>query len=380
MSKKFRGFTLVELLVVIAIIGVLIALLLPAVQAAREAARRMQCQNQLKQLAIATHNYHDTYVTYLPAACVYPFAPAVANANGGRLSGFIFLLPYIEQTALYDSITSQNYNFDFCLDSPTVAVNGVTPAAVSLAPLLCPSDGPKPGSGEAGRTNYRFCYGDLPVRADALNGTGGPGETAATMFYSGNRGCFTVNKQGSLASMTDGTSNTIMFSEGVISTVAAGQADSKVRASVNEYAGLGTAGTWDGATENCSAGVPAKTGKNWSAAGAVGGSGRRWGDGAPMYTAFSTIFKPNEGSFATVIANAEVGQQATSYTAMGASSNHSGVVLAAIGDGKVISINDNINNDGGGTGTAKHLTKTGRSNFGVWGAYGTKGGGEPSSL
>src|SRR3989304_6126583 len=107
------GFTLVELLVVIAIIGILIALLLPAVQAAREAARRSQCTNNLKQIGLALHNYHS-------AANCFPFrqggsgfhlAPSwgtdgAAN-NQGRLSGMGLLLPYMEQTALFQQITSR---------------------------------------------------------------------------------------------------------------------------------------------------------------------------------------------------------------------------------------------------------------------------------
>ncbi|MEN6493790.1 MAG: DUF1559 domain-containing protein [Thermoguttaceae bacterium] len=87
-----HGFTLVELLVVIAIIGILIALLLPAVQAAREAARRMQCTNQMKQLAISLHNYHDTFLAFPPGG----------RSAGNQLSWAVSILPYIEQKPLYD--------------------------------------------------------------------------------------------------------------------------------------------------------------------------------------------------------------------------------------------------------------------------------------
>src|ERR671912_555830 len=101
-----RGFTLVELLVVIAIIGILVALLLPAVQAAREAARRMQCGNNLKQLGLALHNYHDTFKVFPPALLNSGHVSAgyvTANFPEGprNHSGHLFLLPFIEQTTLH---------------------------------------------------------------------------------------------------------------------------------------------------------------------------------------------------------------------------------------------------------------------------------------
>ena len=97
MKRSLKGFTLVELLVVIAIIGVLIALLLPAVQAAREAARRSTCANQLKQYGLGVHNYHDT-IKVLP--------PAGTGSNQGRprISWHVRILPYTEQTALYEKL------------------------------------------------------------------------------------------------------------------------------------------------------------------------------------------------------------------------------------------------------------------------------------
>jgi prepilin-type N-terminal cleavage/methylation domain-containing protein len=100
------GFTLVELLVVIAIIGVLIALLLPAVQAAREAARRMQCSNKLKQLGIAVHNYHDTH-NALP--CGRPvLGTGITNVDWGRWSVFVWILPFIEQSTAYSTLIAHD--------------------------------------------------------------------------------------------------------------------------------------------------------------------------------------------------------------------------------------------------------------------------------
>jgi len=103
LKNKQSGFTLVELLVVIAIIGILISLLLPAVQSAREAARRLQCSNNLKQLGLAIHNYADSTKS-LPAYANWAFGAQnlAAADNNSRWSGFIALLPYFEQTSLYD--------------------------------------------------------------------------------------------------------------------------------------------------------------------------------------------------------------------------------------------------------------------------------------
>ncbi len=103
-TKPRRGFTLVELLVVIAIIGILVALLLPAVQSAREAARRMQCQNHLKQLGLALHNYHDT-LGYFPPSSNWAAIAEVNTKNNANLRAnwVISILPYIEQQSLYNS-------------------------------------------------------------------------------------------------------------------------------------------------------------------------------------------------------------------------------------------------------------------------------------
>ena len=112
-NRRFAaGFTLVELLVVIAIIGILVALLLPAVQAAREAARRTECNNNLKQLGLALHNYHDTHKAF-----VYrkggTTGGTTAQSNQGRRSGFISLLPFMEQTPMYEQINAGDAAIDF---------------------------------------------------------------------------------------------------------------------------------------------------------------------------------------------------------------------------------------------------------------------------
>jgi prepilin-type N-terminal cleavage/methylation domain-containing protein/prepilin-type processing-associated H-X9-DG protein len=172
------GFTLVELLVVIAIIGILIALLLPAVQAAREAARRSQCSNNLKQLGLALHNYHDAFKVFPPSALgLASCSWGTFDPIGLNTSGWTMTLPFMEQTPLHSAYNFNQPASHYQAAGNTAAIIGdsVTSGnakvvSTKLAAFLCPSDdgnplhadnahyGVKAGSGVLGaKTNYDFC-------------------------------------------------------------------------------------------------------------------------------------------------------------------------------------------------------------------------------
>ncbi|HUY31435.1 MAG TPA: DUF1559 domain-containing protein [Pirellulales bacterium] len=211
-AHRRSGFTLVELLVVIAIIGILVALLLPAVQAAREAARRTQCTNNLKQIGIAMQNYHDIYNVFpFGKGAMYPGAPPFA-----RWSAHAMLLPYVEQAALYQSI-----NFKFPPETPGMGPTPTTgfmpqyfspinsiPCRSLVPGFLCPSDSNNDPGGWPGQNNYVGNQGTwLCDRGDVVPPTAtiAPTEVSHGVMYYLSK----VN----IASVRDGTSTTAFFSE-----------------------------------------------------------------------------------------------------------------------------------------------------------------------
>jgi len=192
-TARNRGFTLVELLVVIAIIGILVALLLPAVQAAREAARRMQCSNNLKQLGIATHNVHDTYKLF-PPLCA-PSAVArltVAGPFKGPYGRTIFhwMLPFVEQQTIYDKLDpNQTYAG---LQYPQVINTFLCPSEISTKDGKCNTT--YGGANNWGAQNYGANYFVF----------GNPDATSAALRVQGSK---------NFASITDGTSNVVLYAE-----------------------------------------------------------------------------------------------------------------------------------------------------------------------
>jgi len=195
-GRRWLGFTLVELLVVIAIIGILIALLLPAVQAAREAARRSQCTNNLKQVALGLHNYHDVYKTFPRYAmginnvdCAPGSTTCANNSDWRGHSVHTMLLPYVEQKAVYASV-----DFRLCY---WVGTNGSGPRFAKVPPYQCPSDPPVPST-SAGPITYPVCEGP---------NWGYQGSTSTA------NGMFRRWIETGMAEVLDGLSNTIMLGE-----------------------------------------------------------------------------------------------------------------------------------------------------------------------
>ena len=235
------GFTLVELLVVITIIGILVALLLPAVQAAREAARRMQCSNNLKQMVLSSHNFHDTYKRLPPGILgqpqVIPPGQVSSWTQQQNLGTLVFLLPFMEQQNVYDRIDSAlNMKVDSYYPRDHQAPDDrVTPwwttsaswsaAQTNIPGFKCPSDSPETGTGTlaalwtrvasgnratiyiaswgvnypTGRTNYSACAGGL-------------GE-AANHGWARYKGLYWTRSKNRFADSVDGTSNTLAFGE-----------------------------------------------------------------------------------------------------------------------------------------------------------------------
>ena len=194
--RRRGGFTLIELLVVIAIIAVLIALLLPAVQQAREAARRTQCKNNLKQVGLAQHNYHDTFSTFPPGA-IQAFPPGNAQNEATWIS---MTLPGIDQGALYTRA-----NFSSCFGC-TVAPGNPTYeiSSPSIPMMLCPSDVDVPlALGIYRRGNYAGNSGIGPLHS--VSDPKDPTRTAA--------GPYTMNSSTRSRDFVDGMTNTVLVAE-----------------------------------------------------------------------------------------------------------------------------------------------------------------------
>ncbi|SFI87222.1 DUF1559 domain-containing protein [Planctomicrobium piriforme] len=338
------GFTLIELLVVIAIIAILIALLLPAVQQAREAARRSQCKNNLKQLGLALHNYHDVYnmFNYRQGGTSAGSNPGV-NDNWVRLSGVVGLLPYLDQAGLYNQISGP-----LVIGATTYQPMGpgpwqaaYTPWQAKIPALICPSDTRHVDTGNAGRTSYPFCAGD-----------------SINVNSTTPRGVFGYQSGVSIRDIIDGTSNTLLMAERAFPTTTN---------DINyvKYVGA-TALT---IPSDCQAQFNYTTRQYSTATGSLANyGGIRWADGGQGVSGFNTILPVNSPSCQNGSSQHE-GQEGF-YSA---SSRHVGGCHTLLADGSVRFIGENIST---GNLSASATNLSGASPFGVWGALGSKASGE----
>ncbi len=305
--KRRTAFTLVELLVVIAIIGILVALLLPAIQAAREAARRTQCTNQIKQVATAMHNYHDTYKK-LPA---YQYHVSGVNSWQGH-GPFTMILPYMEQQPLYDQV-----DFTRAWDHG----NNQNVRRTHLEVLTCPSDLEYPNPTYGG-TNYAFCGG---ARRDFYS-TGGPIPSS---------GMFLRRRESKLGDVLDGTSNTVMIGEILKGDDANGTLSPK-----RDYTNSLSLPTdeFPTAAEIETAGIACdSTATGWQQSNA----GRDWIASFPGQVAFNTIAPPN-WQHITCCSGGGFGYACDRNGIVPARSLHPGGVLIALGDASTRFVPDSV--------------------------------------
>jgi prepilin-type N-terminal cleavage/methylation domain-containing protein len=364
MSSRIRirqGFTLVELLVVIAIIGVLVALLLPAVQAAREAARRSSCSNNLKQLGIALHNYHDVHNRF-------PYLRGGRNSPSNRCGdyhGILALLPHFEQGARFDQWSSD----------PTVRHpydNGYAPWQQQISGILCPSSNVPANRyyPNAMQRSYHFSVGTTVGNQAIAN----PPAATTNNYFGNTNGLFGYQNPGiwstpcplgpapaihkGFRDITDGSSNTIAISE-------KGLGQTPVTNSIYGHVIFNVSGS-DTNPVNC---LNRAVNKKYIAGSSISTwtAGSLFAFGHPHWGAFTTILPPNSPS--CYVMNQDNPSNCPGI--FSASSFHPGGALGCMADGSVRFIPETIDCGNFGTGTTP--------NIGVWGAMGTIAGGESFS-
>jgi len=355
---RHRAFTLIELLVVIAIIAVLVALLLPAVQQAREAARRSQCKNNLKQYGLALHSYHETY-NLLPSGEMQPNCCNTGVQGGSpRYSPNVALLPYMDQQPTYNAISSSYKSLTngntYARFSSAPWDTGYSPFLTSIPVFVCPSDTKSAQGGTIGKCNYMFCRGDTTWDHNEWTNNGNP--------MRGYRGMF--GGQGSCRNfrdVLDGLSTTIMMGERI-------QAKAWNDPLVSHGGVLSNIGS--GFRTNPSLCLAYAVNGTYTSTAVQAISGTRWPDGAPGFTGMTCVLGPNKANCTQGGWDGEDGI----YEPM---SMHSGGVQCLFADGAVRFISNSINT---GNVTLPPADVPGAANgpspYGVWGALGSRAGGD----
>ncbi len=328
LSSLRRGFTLIELLVVIAIIAVLIALLLPAVQAAREAARRTQCVNNLKQIALAVQNYNDVNGSLPPSAMNQPSGTQLANNFGMKAR----ILPFMEQQMVFNAL-NQTFNLE------DASGGNDTIATMQINAFLCPSDGNVPigtYKWKNGLGAYQTGYGSYPNNVGTLYALASAGGKMDGPAYRMNEA--TPNNHNAavvLASITDGTSNTAIFSEWLRGkNQSPGQPGLWLVYNSSDALPKTTTLSADSFMNNC-----LSSNSIWVASGWTDNKGMKWANqNCAAGGCYSHIMPPN-----TKACFFNGNGPDNIDTMVGASSNHPGGVNVSFLDGSVHFIKNSVN-------------------------------------
>jgi prepilin-type N-terminal cleavage/methylation domain-containing protein/prepilin-type processing-associated H-X9-DG protein len=377
-KKLRRAFTLVELLVVIAIIGALIAILLPAVQMAREAARRMTCTNHIKQIGTALHNYHDTQQVFPP------FGLMMLNTTSRyRYSPHVSLMPFMEMQNRYSALIAATNKYN-AGDTSGGNVDGDRSAwsewfGAPVTILCCPSDGynTRKANSTHGISNYCFSEGDF-MPSYVTDGFAENAYTANAVRRDrdNKRSAFPVYKIRDFSSITDGTSNTIFLSERCTNN---DRLAGLIKGSV--IAPIGTKISDENGTANATM-IPQDC-LNRVAAGGLydlsGGKGTAihdnffswWGI---ICVKFQTILPPNGTSCSTSDNPANRDNANFNAALLPPTSYHPGGVNIGWGDASVSFMSETIQTEGMNLDAA--VERSGESVYGVWGALGSINGGE----
>ena len=366
LKRGRNGFTMVELLVVIAIIGIMVALLLPAVQAAREAARRMSCTNNMKQLALAQHNYHATFKAFTTSSSWHR-GGILGDSRAESWSEKVMLLPYLEQQSIYDATDWLLAPYD---PWGWHGNQNILTQSRKLSVFNCPSN---PTSHLNGRANFTYAIntGTSHIRhrinsdntgINFLTGYTRSNGMASFMRYDnrfllGDPRRDTNDSIITFASVTDGTVNTALYSEFVISDPNKRDLDDKRQWKYqvyNRWVGLAINGNTFLTRQNClnQTGNVFDDPTRWRQRGA----GWAWGYSGTG-NGYNHTMLPNERS--CYIFNG--GDDWYGRNLMSASSEHQGVVNVALADGSVRNISETVSQD-------------------AWWALGTRNGAETAEL